>query len=161
MVVGRLVAVVGDVVALIGDAVAVVGGPLPRVGGLLTVVGGLLTVVGGPLPRVGGLLAVVGGVVAFVGGPLALVGGVVALVSGPLPFVKIVLRSVQRRGAAGQPGLGRLQCRLCLLGACLGLPDSGVVDGRLAMRSRWACWTISWASSATRRRDDRARARTC
>jgi hypothetical protein len=154
VVVGRLVAVVGDVVALIGDAVAVVGGPLPRVGGLLTVVGG-------PLPRVGGLLAVVGGVVALVGGPLALVGGVVALVSGPLPFVKIVLRSVQRRGAAGQPGLGRLQCRLCLLGACLGLPDSGVVDGRLAMRSRWACWTISWASSATRRRDDRARARTC
>jgi hypothetical protein len=140
VVVGRLVAVVGDVVALIGDAVAVVGGPLPRVGGLL---------------------AVVGGVVALVGGPLALVGGVVALVSGPLPFVKIVLRSVQRRGAAGQPGLGRLQCRLCLLGACLGLPDSGVVDGRLAMRSRWACWTISWASSATRRRDDRARARTC
>jgi hypothetical protein len=79
--------------------------------------------VGGPVARVSGPLPLIGQVVA-------LVGEVVALVGGPLAFVEDVLGPVQGGGASGQPGLGRLQGLLGLLGSRLGRPDPGVVDGQ-------------------------------
>jgi hypothetical protein len=98
--------------------------------------------------------------VLMVGGLVALVGDAVAVVGGPRSFVKVVLRPVQRRGAAGQPGLGRLQRCLRLLGARLCRPDPRVVGGQgdpLAL----GLLDDLWARSATFRDDDLARVRNC
>jgi hypothetical protein len=61
--------------------------------------------------------------VAFVGDPVALVGDAVALLSSDLGLV-------QGLTAAGQVGLGGLQGLLGGLGAGLGLPHPGIVQGQ-------------------------------
>ena len=52
----------------------------------------------------------------------------IALVSGPLPRVGVVLGTVQRRGASGQPGLGSLQGLLGRPGPRLSRPNPSVID---------------------------------
>jgi hypothetical protein len=66
---------------------------------------------------------------------------------------------IQRRGALGQPGLGRLQRLFGLPSPRLGRPDRASSSALAATRSRWTSWTSSWATSASLREDDRARPR--
>jgi hypothetical protein len=99
---GGPVAFVSDAVALLGDAVTVISGPL----------------------------ALVNGALAFVGGVVALVGGVVALVGDAVAFVGADLGLVKGSAALGQVGLVGPQGLFGGLGAGLGLPDPGIVQGQ-------------------------------
>jgi hypothetical protein len=86
--------------------------------------------VGDAVPFISNAVAVVSGPLALISGPLALVSGMVALVSEPLALLSSDVRLVECRPALGQVGLGGLEGLLGGLGAGLGLPDPGVVQGQ-------------------------------